>query len=419
MVGMALDTNGQKGRFVDAARKFGNDPSVISALIAGNDDLAGVAGRYAIAADKLEAGLAIRSAHKASAYFEFVHDIRWHRGNEAEVRALADAADLIHLTNDFKAYFWLRQHKPRKPALIHHHGTLFRNNPERMLSEARRFGMVQAVSTIDLKRPAPDALHWLPTAYDLDELARLREEHRRPEDGRIVVAHAPTNREIKSTDAFEAAIRTLQAEGLPVDALIIANKTHAECLRLKATADIYFDQVKLGYGCNAIEAWGMGIPVIAGADDWTLEAMSKEFDQSGIGIGGPLPFHVATEDTIAARIYELVFDKRLRRSVAHVGKAHAKRFHAELPALRRLAEVYGIVLGTNASLPPVQTEAEEFPAKPGTFRSEHPRVSVRVANQVYRFVDGEPVTISDPRMAQRMRQVARYSPSYRVSEVYP
>jgi hypothetical protein len=44
---------------------------------------------------------------------------------------------------------------------------------------------------------------------------------------------------------------------------------------------------------------------------------------------------------------------------------------------------------------------------------------VRVANQVYRFVDGEPVTISDPRMAQRMRQVARYSPSYRVSEVYP
>jgi hypothetical protein len=413
MVGMALDTNGQKGRFVDAARKFGNDPSVISALIAGNDDLAGVAGRYAIAADKLEAGLAIRSAHKASAYFEFVHDIRWHRGNEAEVRALADAADLIHLTNDFKAYFWLRQHKPRKPALIHHHGTLFRNNPERMLSEARRFGMVQAVSTIDLKRPAPDELHWLPTAYDLDELARIREEHRRPEDGRIVVAHAPTNREIKSTDAFEAAVRTLQAEGLPVDALIIANKTHAECLRLKATADIYFDQVKLGYGCNAIEAWGMGIPVIAGADDWTLEAMGREFDAD------VLPFYLADEMTIADAIRALV-DPAVRFEYAwHRGNAHAQRFHAELPALRRLAEVYGIVLGTNATLPPVQTEAEEFPAKPGTFRSEHSRVSVRVANQVYRFVDGEPVTISDPRMAQRMRQVARYSPSYRVSEVYP
>jgi hypothetical protein len=413
MVGMALDTNGQKGRFVDAARKFGNDPSVISALIAGNDDLAGVAGRYAIAADKLEAGLAIRSAHKASAYFEFVHDIRWHRGNEAEVRALADAADLIHLTNDFKAYFWLRQHKPRKPALIHHHGTLFRNNPERMLSEARRFGMVQAVSTIDLKRPAPDELHWLPTAYDLDELARIREEHRRPEDGRIVVAHAPTNREIKSTDAFEAAVRTLQAEGLPVDALIIANKTHAECLRLKATADIYFDQVKLGYGCNAIEAWGMGIPVIAGADDWTLEAMGREFDAD------VLPFYLADEMTIADAIRALV-DPAVRFEYAwHRGNAHAQRFHAELPALQRLAEVYGIVLGTNATLPPVQTEAEEFPAKPGTFRSEHSRVSVRVANQVYRFVDGEPVTISDPRMAQRMRQVARYSPSYRVSEVYP
>lgn len=411
MVGMALDTNGQKARFVDAARKFGDHPDVVRALIAGNDDLAGVAGRYAIAAAKLEAGLAIRSAHKASAYFDFAHDIRWHRGNEAEVRALADAADLIHLTNDFKAYFMLRQHKARKPALIHHHGTLFRNNPQRMLSEARRFGMVQAVSTIDLKRPAPDELHWLPTAYDLDELARIREEHRRPEDGRIVVAHAPTNREIKSTDAFLAAIAKLQAEGLPVDALVIANTTHAECLRLKATADIYFDQVKLGYGCNAIEAWGMGIPVIAGADEWTLGAMIEEF-------GGNLPFVTATEHTIGEAIRMLVEDKQLDREWwGSVGRRHAERFHAELPALTRLAEVYGIVLGTSTSKAPDEPP-EEFPATPGVFRSDVPRVEVRVANQLYRFVEGEVVRIDNPQMAQRMRQVARYSPKDRISEVY-
>ena len=34
----------------------------------------------------------------------------------------------------------------------------------------------------------------------------------------------------------------------------------------KGRADVFVDQMILGYGCNAIEAWGMGIPVIAGVD---------------------------------------------------------------------------------------------------------------------------------------------------------
>src|SRR5690606_27554167 len=128
---------------------------------------------------------------------------------------------------------------------------------------------------------------------------------------------------------LEAAVRQLQAEGLPVELVLVEGRTWAECLTVKATADIYFDQVLLGYGCNAIEAWGMGIPVVAGADEWTLAQMRKEWNLGK----RPMPFHEATEATIADALRELVQSPDLRAEVAKRGHAHAQKYHAERPAL--------------------------------------------------------------------------------------
>src|SRR5690606_2291672 len=166
----------------------------------------------------------------------------WRRSTHSEVQRLAHEADLIHLTNDVKAYTMLRQPQLRKPALLHHHGTLFRDNPKRMLAEGERFHMLQAVSTIDLLQPAPDMLHWLPAPIDMDEMAEIRALNRRPDDGLVRIVSAPTNRQWKSTALLEVAVRQLQAEGLPVELVLVEGRTWAECLAVKATADIYFDQ---------------------------------------------------------------------------------------------------------------------------------------------------------------------------------
>jgi hypothetical protein len=407
---MALDTNGQKSRYAEAARKWGNDPGILRALYAGFEDLAGVGGRY-VAASADAPGLSIRSAHRAAAYFDFPYDIRWSGRTDREVFKLAADADVIHLTNDVKAYFWLRQAKARKPAVLHHHGTLFRNNPGRLLVEARRLHMVQAVSTIDLLRFAPDELKWLPTCYDLDELARLREANRRPADGRVRIVSAPTNREIKSTDALEAAVRELQAEGLPVDLVIVQGKTWAECLAVKATADIYFDQVQLGYGCNAIEAWGLGIPVVAGADDWTLDAMRREFGTKA------LPFMVATETSIADALRALVVSESQRKAYAARGLKHAQKFHAEKPVLERLATIYREAIDKMAERPTEMPPEEEFPYTPGTFRTVNPKAVVSLKNQTYVLRDGVDLAIPAPGLAQQMRRIARYNPQHGISEV--
>ena len=88
-----LDTNGQNARFVQAARKFGTDPSILSALAIGNADPAGVVSRFQTAADHL-GGLEIRSANRATAYFDFPADIVWDRRSERTLRQLADQADV-------------------------------------------------------------------------------------------------------------------------------------------------------------------------------------------------------------------------------------------------------------------------------------------------------------------------------------
>ncbi|NIV39132.1 MAG: hypothetical protein GWN58_59865, partial [Anaerolineae bacterium] len=38
-----------------------------------------------------------------------------------------------------------------------------------------------------------------------------------------------------------------------------------KCLQRKARSHLYIDQFLMGYGTNALEAWAMGIPVVAGA----------------------------------------------------------------------------------------------------------------------------------------------------------
>jgi hypothetical protein len=395
----ALDTNGQNYRYVQAAARWGTDPGVLKALIVGDYDPAGVGARFEAAAEK-GTELRIRSAHRSSHIYQSMpSDIIWDRAHEAEVKELALSADIIHLNNSWRPLQRLRI-RSRKPVLLHHHGSLFRSDPKGMLFRARQIRAVQAVSTVDLMRTSPDELHWLPTAYDVDWLQSFGAEHQRNPDGRIRVVSAPTNRDFKSTEALIGAVAKLHAEGLPVDLEIIEGRPWAECMALKATADIYFDQVKLGYGCNAVEAWGMGIPVIAGADDWTLTKMRDVYDSD------KLPFYTATEDSIAQAISALA-TKAKRTEYARRGLAHVRTFHDERPALTRLAQLYRLSLDAfDVAQPQAITTIP-----PVTFTAAIPQV--RAAGRYVTF----PVTTENPYIASALRILAERKPRYGIEEV--
>lgn len=312
-------------------------------IISAGQDTGGQNIRWKRAADRhMTNRLRIRAVTATVTYAKYATDIIA-SGNGAAVRRLWISADIVHLNNHVTAYDRYGRNQPR-PVLLHHHGTIFRSSSADLMAYARTHRWVQAVSTLDLTEPDPEALHWLPTAFDLDGLAAIRGRERREADGTVRVATAPTFRAGKGTDLLIAAVAKLQAEGLSVELDLIEGVTNADCIRRKASADIYFDQVATvdaqkgtqypgGYGCNAIEAWGMGLPVIAGATPYTIDRMRREFNRR-------LPFANATPRTLVTVLRRLVQSADLRAEWAAKGMEHAARFHAEIPAIERLMDLY-------------------------------------------------------------------------------
>lgn len=383
-----MDTNGQNARYVQAARKHGRDRKVLRAFAIGNSDPAGVVARFELAARQTES-LVIRSAHRATNVFGFPADIEWTPRTEPEIRELIRDADVLHLNNSPRPLMHFRIAARGKPLLLHHHGTLFRNDPEWMLERARQMRAVQAVSTVDLQRFDPKVLHWLPSAYDLDELAAIRQVERRPEDGRVLIAHAPSNRSTKHTELLIAAVGELQADGLPVDLDLIERVGNAECLRRKARADILFDQLAYGYGCNSIEAWGMGIPVVSGSDEWTMLRM--------VELWGDLPYYPANRYDLVKVLRSMVGSERTRAEWAEKGRLHAATYHAQVPALERLAELYAMAIRHRGKV--------NVPIDPVTFEYHGPQ-TIRVYGETVPFPGGR-ATITDPDVAARLRALAK------------
>lgn len=260
-----------------------------------------------------------RSTCRTANYLAYPVDLPWD-----EALAEWHRADVVHVRDGFQAQTILGA--PDRPTVIHHHGTQLRRKWRELLPEQRRRGAVGLVSTLDLLAYGDD-LTWAPALYDLEALAAMRRPQR---DGVLRIAHAPTNRAVKSTEAFLRAARRLGRE-LPVEVVLIERTAWAECLERKARADVYFDQVVLGYGNNAIEAWGMGIPVVAGAAPETLDEMERRF--------GTIPFRLADEGSILAALRDLA-DPDTRATWADRGRAHAERFHSEAAGVALLSAAY-------------------------------------------------------------------------------
>ena len=237
-----------------------------------------------------------------------------------ELRRLKAWADLIHIS-----------HQPLtasdKPQVVQYHGSKFRNNPGKFLTLQHQAGAQAVCSTIDLWLIAPEMMTWLPSPYDPAWLAGFRQPI---EDGVFRVAHAPTARAIKSTDHFLAAMTRL-GKDIKCETVLIERKPWGQCLTMKGTADVYFDQVILGYGNNAVEAWGMGIPVIAGAQPETIGEMRRRF--------GVLPFYEATEDTIYDALLAMA-EPATRAAYTKIGHKHFMEHHTAEAVVRTAEAVY-------------------------------------------------------------------------------
>lgn len=184
----------------------------------------------------------------------------------AQVRVLYQTADLVHCHMDYNVPLEELGGIPSgKRMAITYHGSLEPRRPSITFPDAdARMG-----STVFGARPYHlrfgDHVHWLPIPMPVQDYAALAKGHKRGPTLRV--AHSPTRREIKGTDAFLAVVADLQAEGVAIEAVLIEGLPHAEALRVKATCDVTFDSFWLGMQGSGLEAAAMGQAVVAGTED--------------------------------------------------------------------------------------------------------------------------------------------------------
>lgn len=151
----------------------------------------------------------------------------------------------------------------------------------------------------------------------------------------VKVVHTPSLRATKGTDVIERIINKLIEEGLDIDFRIVENATHDEALKAIAQADIFIDQINIGwYGVATIEAASMGKPVVVRIDDEyiKLSGMSKP------------PFISATKETLEQQIRLLYNEREALPALGSANRQFVLHRHSPLINAKRLIGDYEKIL---------------------------------------------------------------------------
>lgn len=287
-----------------------------------------------------------------SNYIQYPADVVYSRGvksNPSIKKFWAEASVLhghIHLRG-IRAWPALN---PSAGRLVHQHGRLPRGgliykNRAEIWAEDDKVGATRIVSTINLLRYIKDgdsarekSKRWFPTPVDIKWLeGMIPKTPWRKNPDRIRVMHSPTDRGLKHTSLFLKCMERLKKK-YDVETVLVENKTHEDTQLIRAGCDIVYDQILLQYGSNALEAWAMGIPVIAGCID--RPGVLSDINE----VVGYVPFYNATTETLYNALEELIVNSRTRTQYARLGADYVRKFHSGKAVARRAVETYEEVM---------------------------------------------------------------------------
>jgi glycosyltransferase involved in cell wall biosynthesis len=272
-------------------------------------------------------------------------------GDFDEVEALLRGADVLHFhvgVAESLALGPLRVADYTRGRLLvhHHHGEPpLRNDPAAYRARHRRLGRPVLVSTPDLLRLLPDAV-WIPNPVPLWDVRYLPAPRARRGDGPVRVVQCPTRRELKDTALFLDVVGGLRRAGVPLEAVLVENRPHDECLRLKRRCDIVFDHLQGYYGVSSLEGLAQGLPVIAGVDAW------NRFHIRAFTGADALPWVAARgADGLARALRRLAADPVERRAVGDASRMWMETYWTEALIAERLCAFYAEAIEHGAAQP--------------------------------------------------------------------
>lgn len=137
-------------------------------------------------------------------------------------------------------------------------------------------------------------------------------------EGPVRIGHSPTRRELKGTTSVIRAVEEVSKHH-DVELVLIENLPYKQAIQLKATCQVFIDQVGstggTGYGVSSVESMTMGIPTISDLAPDLAEFLPDH------------PFILATPETLAKRMVPLVEDPNMRKLKGEEGRRWVEKNH--------------------------------------------------------------------------------------------
>ena len=152
------------------------------------------------------------------------------------------------------------------------------------------------------------------------------------------VAHAPSKRKVKGTEAVLAAVEALQQRGAPIELDLIEGVPNADARKRYAAADVVVDQLRVGwYGMFAIESMALAKPVVVHLDERGAAETEEAF-------GLELPLVRADEGSLETVLGGLVERRAELPELGRRSREYVERVHAHPAVARRVLEIYERVM---------------------------------------------------------------------------
>ena len=156
--------------------------------------------------------------------------------------------------------------------------------------------------------------------------------------GVMRVAHAPSKRAVKGTDAVIEAVDALRTRGAPIELDLIEGVPNREARLRYAAADVIVDQLRIGwYGMFAIESMALAKPVVV-----HLEADAATETEEAFGL--ELPLLRADEGSLENVLAGLLEVRETLPELGRRSREYVERVHAHTSVARRVLEIYERVM---------------------------------------------------------------------------
>ncbi len=235
--------------------------------------------------------------------------------------------DVIHFESGMDFFkderFAVEAHNRGAKIICHYHGEDLRTRG--VMPKLNQISSLNLTNEPDLLNKHPN-IHYLFLPFNTTQFQQ-KETLNNP----IRVAHAPTNRYYKNTQAIIDVCTQLESKGkIAFD--LIENVPHTDALKRKQKADIFIDQIGdrggWGYGMNSVESLSMGICTV------------NTIQTAMLSLLGDHPFVNANEKTLRSLLEELVSNHDQILAAGKKGKQWVEEKHDVRFVAKRLYDYY-------------------------------------------------------------------------------